>query len=207
MAFDRATQSLSFIEEKLRRAFNLAGPIGAKLDTGAISPVILAHDLRDPGHSSSLGRCFAWACSATAGSPAGISVYTMLFGQDVLIEALYVTGTIGANLTIQAYVTTPSETIPCAAAVADGAWRDRKTTTLDVPPLLTNSAATWAALTGTAIANGNRIACWRGGAAGTSEQTPATREMKVMVPAGGTLTWRSDGASLVVPAVWGRIWP
>lgn len=199
MPFDRAIQSLSFIEEKLRRAFNLAGPIGAKLDPGQIMPVIIAHDLRTPGHASALGRCWAFVHDQI-GTPAGTNVLSVLFGQDSLIEALYVTGTVAAGLTIQAYVTAPTETIPIAVTQNQGAWRDRKMVANDVPPI--QSPAAWGALTGAAISPGNRVMVWRDGA------KDVARKCEIMIPAGGTLTFRSDGASASVQVgMWGRIWP
>lgn len=200
MAFERAVQSLSFIEEKLRRAFNLAGPIGAALKPGECIPVIIAHDLREPGHSSSLGRCWAWVHDQ-AGTPAGVNVVSMLFGSDTLVEALYVTGIVAAGVTIEAYVTSPTETIPVAVTANTGAWRDRRLITADVPPISTNAGG-WAALTGTAISAANRVQTWREGTA------QPVRECQVMVPAGGTLTWRSSNTSASCQVgCWGRNWP
>jgi hypothetical protein len=141
----------------------------------------------------------------TAGSPGIISVLTLLCQADVLIEAIGLTGTLGANNVVTAYVTTPSETIPVAAAINEGAWRDRKTVAADVPPLFSNSAGAWAAPTGTVMSQANRVASWRGNAGGTSEGQP--REVQIMIPAGGTLTFRADAANAVIPYAWGRIWP
>lgn len=202
MPFDKAVQSLAFLEEKLRRAFNLAGVIGARLQPGNVTPVVLVQDVTQPGYANDQGRCWAW--SLNAGSPAGVSVVVLLFGRDVLIEALYTTGEIAAGNDIQAYVTTPTETIPAAAATPQGAWRDRKTIAADVPPILTSGAA-FVALTGTAASAANVVQLWKGGAA----TLPGTlRTMPIMIPAGGTLTWRSNAASVnVALGCWGRIWP
>jgi hypothetical protein len=202
MAFEKAIQSLSFIEEKLRRAFSLAGNIGARLDP-VLSPVIIAHDLREPGHASHLGRCWSWCFDS--GTPAGVSVVSALFGADVLIEAVQCGGEIAVGGLVELYVTTPTETIPIAVTGPNGAWRDRKVVAADVPPI--TSPAAWGALTGTAIANGNRLAQWFGGVAAVGrDNTP--REMKIMVPAGGALTWRSTTASSAIRVgMWGRIWP
>lgn len=203
MPFDRAIQSLSFIEEKLRRAFNLAGPIGAKLDP-TLTPVLIAGDLRQPGHANDKGRSFAFVLNA--GTPAGNSVYSLLFGTDVLIQGVYVTGEIGASLPITGYVTTPTETIPTACATAGGSWRDRKMLSGDVPPILTPGAA-FAAITGQTPNTGNSVMLWRGTAAGTGVPIPE-RRIEIMVPAGGTFSWHSTGASVNAAfGLYGRIWP
>lgn len=200
MAFERAVQSLSFIEEKLRRAFNLAGPIGAALNAGSVTPVIIAHDLRDPGHSSASGRCWTWFHDQ-AGTPAGVNVVSVLFGADVLVEALIVTGAIAANLMIEAYHTTPAEAIPIAPTAITGVWRDRRTVATDVAPLSSNAGG-WGALTGTAINATNRLQVWK-------EPAPNhERRMQIMVTQGSAITFRSNGANASLSVgMWGRIWP
>ena len=199
--FERAVQSLRDIEEKLRKAFNLAGPIGAALKSDLVTPVVIAHDLREPGHATHAGRCWTWR-HTQAGTPAGVNVLSMLFGADVLIECLYVSGTIAAATPMEAYITTPSEVIPIATTATVGTWRDRRVVTADTPPIATNNAA-WGALTGTAIADNNVVQVW-----GAQTAVTSIRRCSIMVPAGGTLTWRSAGANAECRVgAWGRIWP
>lgn len=201
MAFEKAIQALSGIEEKLRRAFNLAGPIGAKLDP-TTSVVLIADDLRDPGHAFFSGR--SWVHNTTdQGTPAGVNATTLQFGADVMIDGIAISGTLAVNASIQAYITTPSETAPIAVSGINTAWRDRKLVTVDAPPVLSNGS--WAAITGTVVAVNNRVQTWRGG---TAAQLDSVREMKLMIPSGGTLTFRSDTAnSNLAICCWGRVWP
>lgn len=202
MPFDRAVQALAGLEEKLRRAFNLAGPIGAKLDPTAI-PVIIADDLRDPGHAFFVGRSWFYK-NVDAVAPAGTNVISLLANADVLVEALFVTGTLAIGATLRAYVTAPSEAIPLAAASTGAAWRDRKTVALDQPPLL--CSANWNAPTGTLAGLNNTIAEWRNPAAAV-QFIDGQRDMRIMIPSGGTLTWRSDAASNITVGCWGRVFP
>lgn len=203
MAFEKAVQSLSSLEEKLRRAFNLAGVIGARLKPDLVTPVVLVQDVTQPGYATDKGRCWAWA-SLTPGGGAGISVVVLAPQVDVLVEGFYITGTLGASQPFDVYVTAPNEALPAAAATPSGGWRDRKMFGADVPPLF-DSGAGFVALTGTAITATNRIAAWNGGAGGTSEGT--VREIPVMIPAGGSLTFRSAAVNNVRCGAWGRIWP
>ncbi len=200
MAFEKATQALSGIEEKLRRLFNLAGPIGATFDPKTIS-VVIAHDLRDPGVAAFAGRSWAWVLPA-AGTPAGVNGVSLTPGADVLIEAVYITGQLAANLTIEAYVTTPSEAVGVAGGGVTGAWRDRRVGSgADTPPLVSGNA--WGAFTGVVAGANNRVLVWQG-----AEAASPVRECKIMIPAGGALNFRSGGAnaSLTV-GCWGRVWP
>lgn len=191
--FERVRQSLNQIEETLRRQFNLAGEIGASLDP-IVKPILIAGDLRDPGHHSHQGRCFVFASNVSTG--AGVTVFPVLFGADVLIEALYCDTAAAVDFSF--YVTIPGETIPLAVSAPAGAWRDRRLAA-DVPPM--SQPGAWGALTGTAIAAGNTVANFRG--AGTAPY----RAMSLMIPAGGTLTGRATAAGAAGFGFWGRIWP
>jgi len=202
MAFDRAIQALSGIEEKLRRAFNLAGTIGSKLDPN-VSAVILADDLRDPGHAFYRGRCWVWADTST-GSPAGVNGISLVALDDIMVDAITLSGQVTVNTLIEAYISTPDEPPAVAGATAGNfAWRDRKTVTLDVPPLA--GGATWAAITGTLVSVNNRQHTWVGAVAA---QLDSVREMKIMIPRGGALNFRSSAASANMRlGAYGRIWP
>jgi hypothetical protein len=201
MPFEKAIQSLSSLEEKLRRAFRLAGPIGARLVPDAVTPVVIAADLRTPGHANDEGRCWAWA-TIPIGTPAGISVLTVQFTRDVLVECAYITGVVGAGNSIELYVTTPTEAVPTAAPlVPEGTWRDRKLITTDAPPLLSHAA--FAALAGTAVATSNRLQTWREGA-----HVNSLRPMETMIPAGGAVTFRGQAVNAALNCgLWGRVWP
>lgn len=200
MAFEKAVQALAGIEEKLRRAFGLAGPIGAKLDPTVI-PVLIADDLRDPGHAFFSGRSW-WIANFDVVAPAGNNGVSILAQADVLIEAMFVTGQLAAGGNIQAFITSPSEAVPVAAGSTGAVWRDRKMVPLDQPPLLISAA--WNA----SIAPGanQRVARWRGAPAAT-QYIDSVRECKVMLPAGGSLTFFSDAASSVTVGCWGRVFP
>lgn len=200
MGFERAIQSLGNIEEKLRKAFGLAGPIGAKLDP-VLQPVVIVHDFRDPGFSSTSGRGWAWI-NDQGGTPAGVTVLSVQFAVDVFIEALYVSGTVAAATPIHAYFTRPLELIPIAVTGQRGAWRDAPflMTGADSPPI--QATANWGALTGSAMVTANTLAVW---GAGTGK---FIQPMGVQIPAGGTLTWRSSGTNTELRVgMWGRVWP
>lgn len=202
MAFEKTIQSLASIEDKLRRAFGLAGPIGARLDP-TLTAVVIADDLRDPGHAFFSGRSWIW-CGIDTGSPAGVNVISILPQVDVLVEGCWISGTLAIGGAIEVYVTTPTEAPPIAGGVAGNfAWRDRKMVTLDVPPFTGGSS--WAGITGTLISVNNRMFTWRGG---TTAQIDDVKRIPIMVPAGGSLTFRSSTSHTTLQiGCYGRIFP
>lgn len=202
MAFEKTIQSLASIEDKLRRAFGLAGPIGARLDP-TLTAVVIADDLRTPGHAFFSGRGWIWV-STDPGTPVGVSVISLIPQVDVLIEGVWISGTMSLGGLVDCYVTTPTEAPPIAGGVAGNfAWRDRKVVTLDVPPFTGGSA--WAAVTGTLISVNNRMHTW---VCGTVGQLDDHRKIEVMVPKDGTFTFRASSqfTNLKVGA-YGRIFP
>ena len=202
MAFEKTKQSLASIEDKLRRAFKLAGPIGAKLDP-TLTGVFIVDDLRAPGHAFFDGRSWVW-CSTDIGTPVGVSCISLQPAVDVLVEAVWISGTMTLGAAMELYITTPGET-PAQGAVGgtNVAWRDRKMVTLDAPPFAGGS--NWSAVTGTLIALNNRMYVWR---CGTASQVDDVREMQIMIPAGGALNWRSSSAfANLQVGCWGRVFP
>jgi hypothetical protein len=186
----KPTQVLGYVEEKLRRVFNLAGPIGVTLKP-EVSPVILVDDLRDPGHAFYQGRGWIWSYSSyppvtTAGVYRG---HTIQFRDDVVIEYAWMAGTLKAGvMTVLMYLTGPDEATPTTPSSTTGAWRDRRTNPTDVPPLLENPG--WEAITGTQSTKENVII---GFAASSYDQTmPGVMPVKAFVPRGGCLTWRVE---------------
>ena len=118
-----AKQALGFVEEKLRRVFRLAGPIGVDLDP-IVKPVIVVDDLRDPGHAFYQGR--SWVSLFNGNSGVGTNFLSVQFNDDVLIEAFFVVGELAASTIVQVYHTTPLQqaaTPPTIVTAAFSAWR------------------------------------------------------------------------------------
>lgn len=194
----RPRQALNVLEEKLRREYGLVGEIAALLDA-TLRPVIIAGDLSDPGHAVARGRAWAWSY-AIGSTPVGVNVFTLLFGEDVLVEgALVGLQTAGAATAVSLYQTVSGQAIPIAVTQNSGTWRDRRTSAADVPPIQTPAA--FNALTGTAETESARIFY-------ADRASPVVYPIKIHVPAGNTLTWRSAGAQTGITLnLWGRIWP
>lgn len=125
-----AKQALGWVEEKLRRVFNLAGPIGVDLDP-IVKPVVIVDDLRSPGHAFYQGR--GWAVTQLEDTPGRAlgyySSYTK-FLDDVLIQGFWIAGQVTCYLQIF-YITPEEMTLSPPGGVVStflkGAWRDRKT--------------------------------------------------------------------------------
>lgn len=199
-----AKQTLGFVEEKLRRVFNLAGPIGASLDP-EVKPVIIVDDLRAPGHAFAQGRSFV-AQFGTTGIAAGRKGCGFRFTADVFIEGWWAYGPAipGATGVLFVAVITPDEvtaTPPMLMNVACGAWRDRKLITADQPPCL--SSLNFVAITGTSAATNNAVFT----ASGAGTPLPGFVPMNVMVPSGGAILFdETDLVSLNV-GLQCRLWP
>lgn len=191
----KATQVLGYVEEKLRRVFNLAGQIGVTLDP-AVKPVILVDDLRDPGHAFYQGRGFVWSYSSfpTASGVGAYYVHSIQARDDIVTEFVWASGQLDAGAsTLILYLTTPDEVTPVAGITfTTGAWRDRRTSATDVPPLLHNNA--WQALTGTAALQENLMLGFAATTA-VATQLPGAVPLKIFVPRGGCLNWRVEGYS------------
>jgi hypothetical protein len=200
-----AKQALGFVEEKLRRVFNLAGPIGLTLNPD-VTPVIMVDDLRDPGHAFYQGRSFAVTHSDVPA--AGTRAAVTQFNADCVIEGFWAFGTIAAAGNLDLWTVTPAEmvTTPPTGAVTtlSGSWRDRKMVTLDQPPIANSP---WAVITGTARTTNNGV--WSIGAVGAAMTLPGYVPIRMFVPAGGALAWTATntGAQALSLGCIGRVWP
>jgi hypothetical protein len=201
-----AKQALGFVEEKLRRVFNLAGPIDADLDS-IVKPVIIVDDLRDPGHAFFQGRSYAYS---TAEQPAGVAgtwfVKVIQFRSDVTVETVYHFGVIPANASYAIQVGGADEALPIGGVTFQcGSWRDRKAGTTDFPPIVQNSGLT----AGTVALNSTIFVAGAGGTALTMSQV---LPLKVMIPANGWLmfafqTWGVAVSTAFNFGFYARVWP
>ena len=204
MPFEKARQSLSDLENRLRVLFGLAGPIGASLDA-RLTPVLIAGDLREPGVSFSRGRSFAY--SHEHQTNAGTTYHSVQFNADVLIEAVQGFTPLGGQA-LDCYITIPGESPAVAMSRTAGAWRDRKTSTTDIPPIQ-DSGALYAARTGTDQAITNRILSWNGVpvAGGNTAIDPPLKPVLMMLTAGSALNFRIQGTTANQNlCIYGRIW-
>lgn len=194
-----AKQALGYIEEKLRRVFRLAGPIGLELDPRVVATV-LVDDLRDPGHAFYQGRSWAWSINAF-GMAAGWKYAQLKCNNDVVIEGFSIqSGVLPASAFILTYVGAPTEAVPNNSTFLTGTWRDNKTQATDQPPL--EAPVSFSALTGTDYSGSNVIFTL---SAGTTP--PAIIPMKLFLPAGGWLGFAENDVVNMTVNVWGRIWP
>lgn len=205
-----ARQALGFVEEKLRRVFNLAGPIDADLDA-VVKPVIIVDDLRGPGHAFYQGR--SWSCIIQSlGLAAGSKVGGFVFSDDVLVEGFdlrHAQLAAGKNITIS--LTTPAEQTTngfgVAATTRNATWRDNKTVgsilvpNYDQPPIA--STGGWAAPVGGVFAgNGNIVWATSGGAPCTGPVP-----LQLFMPRGsGLFCTELDQVDLSL-TIYGRIFP
>lgn len=196
-----AKQALGYIEEKLRRVFRLAGPIGLELDP-RVTTTVIADDLRDPGHAFYQGRSWAWSFNMLGDTP-GATKYTQLkCNNDVVIEAFAIYGAVlPAAAFVVAYVGAPTQAVPNDATFLTGAWRDNKDVAADQPPL--EAAASFAApLVGTDFSSNNVILTL-----GPGTIPPGVIPMKLYLPAGGWIGFAEQGLTNLTIHVWGRVWP
>lgn len=161
-----AKQALGFVEEKLRRVFNLAGPIDADLDA-TVKPVIIVDDLRDPGHAFYQGR--SWAATILHITiAAGTKLGGFFFSDNVVIEGFDIrhATTPASPASLQLFIVTPTEqaaTPPTGGtpATRTGVWRDNFTVgtllaaNYDQPPVA--SSGSFVPVVGTSAGNGNTI--------------------------------------------------
>jgi hypothetical protein len=161
-----AKQALGFVEEKLRRVFNLAGPIDADLDA-VVKPVVIVDDLRGPGHAFYQGR--SWAATILHLTiAAGTKVGGFFFNDNVLIEGFDIrhATTPASPASLQLFIVTPTEqaaTAPTGSTPSTraGVWRDDfkvgslLSANYDQPPVTTTGS--FVANVGTGAGNGNTV--------------------------------------------------
>lgn len=194
MPFEKAKVALAALEEKLRRQLGLAGDIGAQF-TPALTPVIIAGDLREAGNAANKGRAFAWSYNGPIGAGFGtfMSVRTE---QDIRIDTL-ILGNNAALQVCRCYITVPGQAPAVAVTTLAGSWQDRKDVSTDQVPLTQGVPG---ALTGTAETDQNRL--YSAALASATLVIP----VNVMLPAGSCLNFTSGGAGMIAGFA-GRIWP
>lgn len=130
----KARSSLSQIEERLRRAFGLAGEIGLELDSAKMAPVVIAADLRDPGLSPERGRYFT-AVKGPSLAGVGATAWTVLFRRDVIIESIVLSAVANVSDLYVVEHLIPGVAPSNAPIQLGGLWTDFRTTTGDRPPI------------------------------------------------------------------------
>jgi hypothetical protein len=199
-----AKQALGFVEEKLRRVFNLAGPIDASLDP-QVKPVIIVDDLRAPGHAFFAGRSWVWNHSES-GILAGVKATFVKCLNDVMIEGWWAhfpamtAGTQNFGL----YLLTPDQMTaspPFAAALNVGAWRDRRMTDTDQPPFAGSTA--FGGITGSGSTGRSEVYSSRF----TGTPAPGYMPVQMFVPAGGGIAFFETDMTCINCGVHGRVWP
>lgn len=214
-----AKQTLGWIEEKLRRVFNLAGPIGVDLDP-VVKPVILVDDLRGPGHAFYQGRSFATTTSLIPAA-AGQCVLAYQYVDDVLIERIYLGGIAAPGASVILFTETPTNMVariaagdytgvPAQAFTPCGAWRDRRTVSTDIPPATGNLA--FNTFTATTPIQNDLLLIVAVGAVGTPNQTlPGMIDLPIFIPRLGGLgvfvdTWGAAHGTISLQ-VQARVFP
>lgn len=155
-AVARAITSLGTIEDRLRRALNLAGDVNAQFTPAAI-PVIQAFDATIPGCATDRGKRFALGITQL-----GAAVNTTGFEarRDVVITSMRYAGTTALTTVISARILVPGTTADFAMDATGGtivnygsSWVERPASNNDLPPIIAGQSA------GT-FATGKRICCF-----------------------------------------------
>jgi hypothetical protein len=205
-----ATQALGYVEEKLRRVFKLAGPIGATLDP-EVKPVIIVDDLRGPGHAFYQGR--SWAITvAHLTIAAGTKAAGFVVSDDVVLEGFDIRAASSpANGALYVYIVTPDEqsATPPVGAVTNrtATWRDNKTVgtllaaSYDQPPIF--GVSVFSALIGTGAGTGNIV--WAQIGAGVP--APGFVPMPMYLPRGSGIYLQETNYTDLSFGVWGRVFP
>lgn len=194
----QAKQVLGYVEEKLRRVFNLAGPIGVTLEP-EVKPVIIVDDLRDPGHAFYQGRGFAWGNATQPTGGVGVWACIQVVARDDFVtELLWHSMVIPANSTFAIQVLGPDD-VPLTSLSSSfqaGSWRDRKNGQNDYPPVLINSVNPQPA----AVIPNSTI--YVAGSGGTARDIQEVLPLKIFVQRGGALLycWQAWGAAVATAA-------
>jgi hypothetical protein len=208
-----AKQALGYVEEKLRRVFKLAGPIGTTLDP-EVKPVIIVDDLRDPGHAFYQGRSFAVQLAHLGPIAAGTKGWGVRFTDDVIIDRMLISTapqTLSAGMNITVYTVTPDEVVATPpyginAGSLAGMWRDRKTLTSDQPPMFQTSGVFAAGAGGTGPTGNNTLVRYFEGQVVPS--WPGGWDVQLFIPSGGGVVFEEQNIlTSISVALYGRVWP
>lgn len=134
-----AITSLAQIEDKLRRALNLAGEVGLTFAPAAI-PVVIAGNATDPGCATYRGRRFA-GTKAPAASGAAASVALKAQENVVITQIAIHAAAAGVLGFVRLASTDVAE--PYAMATPFAPWTERKGPASDYAPVTTS--VFWAA--------------------------------------------------------------
>lgn len=204
MAFERAKTSLAEIENKLRKALGLAGPIGASLDP-TLSPTFITGDSRDPGIATFRGRKWAWVSEPVSGPYAIGDVVGLTWSVPVIITHVMLGQVSAANGDWELLSLAPDDAALGAGAgqwaqnQQQGTWTDQKSLTTDLVPLFGRSAAVKVAGVTPTNTFQKRIHVWQlpnGPASGVDTQMPMRQlgRFGLHAPANGALLWRAVAA-------------
>lgn len=156
MADARAITSLGTIEDRLRRALNLAGEVNATFTPAAI-PVVQAFDATQPGCATDRGKRFALGITQLG---AAINTTGFEARRDVVITSMRYAGTTALATVISVRIIVPGTTADFAMDATGGtivnygcSWVERPASNADIPPIVAGQSV------GT-FATGKRICCF-----------------------------------------------
>lgn len=151
-----AVTSLGTIEDRLRRALNLAGDVGAKFTPSAI-PVVTTFDATIPGCATDRGKRFVLGITQLG---AAINTTGFEARRDVVITSMRYVGTTALTTVITTRLIVPGTLADFAMDVTGGtitnygcSWVERPASNNDTPPITAGQAL------GT-FATGKRMLCF-----------------------------------------------
>lgn len=178
----KATTSLQSMEDRLRRAFRLAGTIGTSFEPAAI-PVVIAADARDPGNNFVQGRRWWGAYAVTNAAAGGSSGFK--FGADGILDGFIWSGQNAAINIVATLLVDQSVADPYAMNTLGAAWAEIRNTQADRAPV--------ASAVGQAIAApaaSPNLVQWL-----TTANTPFVWQYPVQVRAGDRLFFANNAAT------------
>ena len=177
----RAITSLGQIEDKLRRALNLAGEVQLQFTPDA-TPVVIAGDATGPGNATYRGRRFSWGGTFSHAAAGSVGFKA---GDVVVITSMqFMNSTAGVVLTTR--LADSSIADPYAIATADISFTERPNSAGDVAPI------TRSVLPAAASAIGNVVSVRLSGSSNSLvEQLP----MPIVLETGDKLIHNAAGAT------------
>lgn len=142
----RAITSLGQIEDKLRRALNLAGEVQLQFTPDA-TPIIIAGDANLPGNATYRGRRFSWGATF---SHVGAGSVGFKAGDVVVITSIgFMASTAGAVLTTRLVDSAVAD--PYVMTTADIPFTERPASSGDVAPITRSITPAAASAVGTVV--------------------------------------------------------